>query len=165
MSRHIELAVLTIKNDRAVFKIVEQTHRESEFCQQFNSNTFEASNGVILKSSMFPNMIGNLKLFCRGNCYEKDDTELTCSIIDYVMLCEAITEYNVTDGKGYEKPWPEWDDKYFFISEYGEVDSTRFKESEFDYKLKEIGNFFRTEEEVVVAAEKVKALFKELSAK
>ena len=162
MSRHIELGVVKIKHDRVVFKIVEQTHRESEFCQQFNSNTFEASNGVILKSSMFPNMIGNLKLFCRGNDYEKDDTELTCSIIDYVMLCEAITEYNATNGTGYEK-WPKYGNFYFVVTENGSTDRYYFDESEFDFTMKEIGNFFRTEDEAKAAAEEFKTMLKKIS--
>lgn len=161
--RHIELGVLRNEGNWVIFKIVEQTHRGNEFCQQTAPDTFKSSNGIELVSVSSPAWGGANRLYCCGFLSNKDSIEIVCTTAEFAKISEAVTEYNSTDGKGYEKPWPQWDDRYFFISERGKVDSTCFEEREFDYNLKEIGNFFRTEEEALSAAEKVKALFKELA--
>lgn len=161
--RHIELGVVRNEGNWVIFEIVEQTHRGNEFCQQTVSDTFKASNGFELASISSPAWGGNDKLYCRGICSNKDSIDIICSTSEFARISEAINEYNTTNGKGYEKPWPQWDDRYYFVSECGKVDSTCFDESEFDYNLKEIGNFFRTEEEAEAAADKIKALLKELA--
>lgn len=164
--RHIELGVVKVENGMVTFKIVAQTHRNDEFSQQADYILFEAANGLKLRSWGGPEWKdGNPILHCRGHIYGHDNRELNCTTADFAKISEAVTEYNATDGKGYEKPWPQWDDRYFFVSERGKVDSTCFEEREFDYNLKAIGNFFRTSEEAEAAAGKFKALLKELAAK
>lgn len=164
--RHIELGVVKVEGDNVTFKIIEQTHRGGEFTQRGPLGIFKASNGLGLASRRHPEWKDdNHLLYCRGRACEKDDKELTCTASEFAKISEAVTEYNATDGKGYKKPWPQWDDRYFFVSERGTVDSTCFEEREFDYNLKEIGNFFRTSQEAEVASEKVRALLKELAAK
>lgn len=159
--RYIEIEVVKVNDDEVTFKIVKQTHREYGFCQQSIRNKFIASNSYKLVSFGFPAFSsGSHELFCQGDLVSYDDNEVDCNFKDFAKICEAITEYNTTDGKGYEKPWPQWDDRYYFVSECGEVDSTCFDESEFDYSLKESGNFYRTFEKASKVAEKIKLLFK-----
>lgn len=163
-SRHIELGVVKVEGNNVTFKIIEQTHRNEDFCQQTELDIFKASNEIVLKSRNTPGWRGNSStLFCRGYMLGKDSIEIVCTTAEFAKISEAVNEYNITDGKGYEKPWPQWDDRYFFVSERGKVDSTCFEEREFDYNLKEIGNFFRTREEAEAAAEKIKALFKKMA--
>lgn len=164
--RHrIELGVVKVEGDNVTFRIVEQTHRLNEFSQQ--GSVFRAFNGFSIGSSAYPAWGAAVSdmLWVRGDEIDKDNTELHCSVAKFAIVCEAITEYNASNGKGYEKPWPRRDDRYFFVSERGKVDSTCFGEREFDYNLKEIGNFFRTSQEAEAAADKVRALLKELAAK
>lgn len=163
--RHLELGVVKVEGDNVTFRIVEQTHRLNKFSQQ--GKVFRAFNGFSIGSSAYPawGIDASDMLWVRGDESDKDNTELHCSVAKFAIVYEAITEYNATGGKGYEKPWPQWDDRYFFVSERGKVDSTCFEEREFDYNLKEIGNFFRTSQEAEAAADKIKALLKELAAK
>lgn len=162
--RHIELGVVKVEGDKVTFKIIAQTHRNEDFCQQTELDIFEASNKIVLKSRNIPEWRDNEStLFCRGYILGKDSIEIVCTTAEFAKISEAVNEYNITDGKGYEKPWPQWDDRYFFVSERGKVDSNCFEEREFDYNLKEIGNFFRTEDEAEAAAEKIKALFKKMA--
>lgn len=164
--RHIELGVVKVEGDKVTFKIIEQTHKGKEFCQQIHSNTFQASNGVVLKSIGFSRMAGNLKLFCRGVICEKDDVEITCTAIKYAQINEAITEYNATNGKGYEKPWPQTGDRYFYITSDCIVGDGIFYDMALgDNERLACGNCFRTEDEAKAAADKVRALLKELAAK
>ena len=163
--RHIELGVVRHEGNWVMFKIVEQTHRGNEFCQQTAPDTFKASNGIELASVSSPAWGGANRLYCCGFLSDKDSIEIVCTASEFAKISEAVSEYNITDGKGYKKPWPQWDDRYFFVSECGKVDSTCFEEREFDYNLKEIGNFFRTSQEAEAAADKVKTLLKELAAK
>lgn len=159
--RHIEIEVVKVEDNKVTFKISKQTHRNKQFCQQINSNEFFASNGYKLVS--YANPAFNLyshELFCQGEFTEYNNNEIDCNFEDFAKICEAITEYNTIDGKGYEKPWPQWDDRYYFVSECGEVENTCFRERGFDYNLKEIGNFYRTFAEASKVAEKIKLLFK-----
>lgn len=159
--RCIELAVVKVEDNEVTFKISKQTHKNNEFCQQINTNKFFASNGYKLLSYAMP--VFNLyshELFCQGEFVDRDDDEINCNFEDFAKICEAITEYNTTDGNGYEKPWPQWDDRYYFVSECGEVENTCFRKKEFDYNLQEIGNFYRTFEEASKVAENIKLLFK-----
>lgn len=159
--RHIEIEVVKVNDNKVTFKIVKQSHREYGFCQQSNHNKFIASNGYKLVSVYFPSFSPEShELFCQGDLGNYDDDEVDCNVEDFAKICEAITEYNTTDGKGYEKPWPQWDDRYYFVSECGEVENTCFMERGFDYNLQEIGNFYRTFAEASKVAEKIKLLFK-----
>ncbi|WP_288593080.1 hypothetical protein [uncultured Victivallis sp.] len=164
--RHIELGVVKVEGDNVTFKIIEQTHREKEFSQQSDHHHFKASNGAELASGAFPAWKdGNHLLYCRGRACEEDDKELTCTASEFARISEAVTEYNATDGKGYEKPWPQTGDDYFYILENGALCSRIFYGDKYDHAMQDCGNFFRTSQEAEAAADKVRALLKELAAK
>ena len=161
--RHIELGVVRDEGNWVMFKIVEQTHRGNEFCQQTAPDTFKASNGIELVSVSSPAWEGANRLYCCGFCSNKDNIEIVCTTSEFALISEAVNEYNSTDGKGYEKSWPQNGDGYFYIASRGRIEYTEFTDEPFDTDCKAYGNFFRTEEEAMSAAEKVKALFKELA--
>ena len=163
--RHLELGVVRDEGNWVIFKIGEQTHRGNEFCQQTAPDTFKASNGIELASVSSPAWGGANRLYCCGFLSNKDSIEIVCTTAEFAKISEAVTEYNSTDGKGYEKPWPQNGDGYFYIASRGRIEYTEFTDEPFDTDCKAYGNFFRTEEEAMSAAEKVKALFKELAAK
>lgn len=159
--RHIEIEVVKVEDNKVTFKIAKQTHRNKQFCQQINSNTFISSNGYTLLS--YANPAFNLyshELFCQGECIECHNDEIDCNFEDFAKICEAITEYNTTDGKGYEKPWPQIGDKYYIVANCGEVLQYTFDGCIIDLELKNIGNFYRTFDEASKVAEKIKLLFK-----
>lgn len=159
--RHIEIEVVKVNDNEVIFKISKQTHREYEFCQQSNLNRFFASNGYKLISYYLPSFNSEThELFCQGELVNYDDKEVDCNLEDFAKICEAITEYNTTDGKGYEKPWPKLNDKYYIVSNCGEVLQYNFDGCNIDLELKNIGNFYRTFDEASKVAEKVKLLFK-----
>lgn len=164
--RHIELGVVRHEGNWVIFKIVEQTHRGNEFCQQTAPDTFKASNGIELASVSSPAWGGANRLYCCGFLSDKDSIEIVCTTSEFAKISEAVSEYNITDGKGYEKPWPQKGDRYFYVASYGVVEGGEFCDgSLFDNGCKAYGNIFRTEEEAVAAADKIKALLKELAAK
>ncbi len=164
--RHIELGVVNVEGDKVTFRIVEQTHRSGGFCQQPDLDIFKASNGVELASVCSPVWSSSsLRLYCRGRACVKDNTELNCTAVDFAKISEAILEYNSTNGKSYEKPWPQTGDEYFQIASNGEIGRDIFRGGDWDTGLQNFGNLFRTYEEAVAAADKIKALLKELAAK
>ena len=159
--RHIELAVVKVEGDKVTFKIADQTHRNDEFSQQVNSDEFKSSNGLCLLSHSVPEWFPLASsLYCRGSDKEQDNNRLTCTAVEFSRICEAISEYNSTDGRGYEKPWPQVEGKYFCIAADGRVDLFRFDGNEFDCKMQAFGNFFRTEAEAKAALERVKQALK-----
>ena len=164
--RHIELGVVKVEGDNVTFKIIEQTHWEKEFSQQSDHHHFKASNGLGLGSRVFPGWKDdNHLLYCRGRACEKDDKELNCTVVDFAKISEAVTEYNATDGKGYEKPWPRAGDQYFYIAPHCRIERVESIDDTFDTGCKACGNIFRTKKEAEAAADKIKALLKELAAK
>lgn len=159
--RHIELAVVEVEGDKVTFKIADQTHRNDEFSQQVNSDEFKSSNGLCLLSHSVPEWLPYASaLYCRGKGKAQDLCEITCTTIEFAKICEAVAEYNATDGKGREPRWPQEGDKYFCIAVDGELDRLTFDRSESDRKLQDFGNFFRTEEEAEAALERVKQALK-----
>lgn len=159
--RHIELAVVKVEGDNVTFRIVEQTHRRNDFSQQAMSRKFNSSNGIALSSFDQPCWDAAFAtLFCRGADKEKDMREITCTAVEFSRICEAISEYNSTDGRGYEKPWPSVGDKYFCIAPGGWVDRITFDMDGFDRKMQDFGNFFRTIEEAEAALERVRQALK-----
>lgn len=155
--RHIELAVVKVEGDKVTFKIVEQTHRNGEFSQQVNSDEFKSSNGLCLLSHSVPEWFPLASaLYCRGENKEQDMYEITCTAGEFSRICEAISEYNDTDGRGYEKPWPQAGDKYFCIATIGRIERFTFYGNEFDHKMQAFGNLFRAEAEAKAALERVK---------
>lgn len=159
--RHIEIEVVKVNDNYVIFKIAKQTHREYEFCQQSNLNKFFASNGYKLVSYYLPSFNSESHaLFCQGELVQHDDNEVDCTFEDFAKICEAITEYNTTDGKGYAKIWPQIGDEYYIVSSSGEVLQYTFDKCSIDLELKSSGNFYQTFEEASKVAEKVKLLFK-----
>lgn len=164
--RHIELGVVKVEGDKVTFKIIEQTHKRKEFCQQIDhniftasSNIFRASNEIKLGSKDIPGWIGNSSLlFCRGFFSDKDNIEIVCTTSEFARISEAVNEYNATDGKGYEKPWPQKGDEFFYILDNGAISSRIFDDDKYDCDMQDYGNLFRTEEEAIEARDKVKVL-------
>lgn len=151
--RHIELGVVKVEGGRVTFKIIEQTHWGEEFTQRGSLGIFEASNGIRLSSIVFPEWKDdNHLLYCRGCNCEKDDKELNCTAVDFAKISEAISEYNSTNGKGYEKPWPQIGNAYYFVTDQGVIFEFTYTEDAGDVKRRELGNFFRTRGEAVAAA-------------
>ena len=163
--RHIELGVVRNEGNWVIFKIVEQTHRGNEFCQQTAPDTFKASNGIELASVSSPAWRGANRLYCCGFLSNKDSIEIVCTTAEFAKISEAVTEYNSTDGKGYEKPWPQTGDRYFFISGDITPGNLIFTDCAFDHNCQTCCNIFRTYEEAVAAADKVRMMLKELAAK
>lgn len=159
--RHIELSVVGVEGDKVTFRIVEQTHRCDGFSRQDHPRVFKAANGFNLRSTGVPEWLPlDSALYCRGKGKAQDLCEITCTAVEFAQICEAVAEYNATDGRGYENPWPKKGDKYFCIAADGWVDLFRFDGNEFDCKMHAFGNFFRTKEEAEAALERVKQALK-----
>lgn len=157
--RHLELAVIRAEDNWVIFKIVEQTHRGKNFSQQTAADTFKASNGIKLGIRNFPEWSSDSsQLFCRGFSSDKDNIEIVCTTSEFARISEAVNEYNITDGKGYEKPWPQKGDEYFYILDNGAIYSRIFDGDKYDCDMQDYGNLFRTEEEAIEARDKVKVL-------
>lgn len=157
--RHLELAVVKVEGDQVTFRIAEQTHRGDEFCE--NGEKFKSRCGVILNSQSSPDLNRDRTiLFVRGIDSCMDDKEMTVSLFNFARIMEAVTEYNETDGWGYEKLWPQKGDKYFYISSAGAICDTNYDDVSVDNCLREFGNFFRTREEAEAALERVKKALK-----
>lgn len=163
-SRHIELGVVKVEGDKVTFRIVEQTHRGKNFSQQTATDTFKASNGIKLGTRNIPEWPSDSsQLFCRGFFSDKDNIEIVCTTSEFARISEAINEYNTTNGKGYEKPWPQKGDKYFYVTAGGDVSHCTFNGYNFDLDTQSFGNFFRTEQEALAARNKIEILLKELN--
>lgn len=159
--RHIEIAVVKVEGDNVTFRIVEQTHRCNGFSRQNNPHKFTAANGFQLRSAAHPEWGSDTSaLYCRGFERNDDNFEIVCSAIEFVRISEAVAEYNATDGRGYEKPWPSMGDKYFYIAVEGEVGSSTFYDTHYEHKMRVFGNLFRTEAEAEAAIERVKQALK-----
>lgn len=157
MERHLELIVVgEIKDSTIYFKIKEQTHREDDFC--YDGKTFEASNGYVLKSYYSPEYDGiSGIIYVRGYFEDYDDKVLSCSKDEYIAICEAVDEYNETNGAGYGNEWPEENDTYYFITPHCSIVKTKFTGNALDEENKAKGNCFKTERQ----AKKILNLFKE----
>lgn len=159
--RHIELAVVKVEGDKVTFKIADQTHRNDEFSQQVNSDELKSSNGLCLLSHSVPEWFPLASaLYCRGEGKVQDLCEITCTAIEFVRISEAVAEYNATDGRGYEKPWPSVGDKYFFVTWTGYIDHYTFDGDAYDQNMQNLGNFFRSEAEAKAALDRVKQALK-----
>ena len=158
-NRHIEISVVRVEEHTVTFRISRQTHREINFTP--NGDEFKSSCGVILNSQSFPECGGSCDvLFVRGCDPCKDDEEITVPLFNFAKIMQAVNEYNETDGKGYEKPWPQRGDKYFFISSTGVIHDVKYDNISLDNCLREFGNFFRTREEAEAAGERVRKALK-----
>lgn len=157
--RHIEISVVRIKEPTVTFRISQQTHREINFTP--NGDEFKSSCGVILNSQSFPECGGSCDvLFVRGCDPCKDDEEITVPLFNFAKIMQAITEYNETNGEGYEKPWPQNGDKYLCIDLAGCINEYDYDNDYMDEVRREFGNFFRTREEAEAASERVRKALK-----
>ena len=125
IKRHIELAVVKVDGDLVTFRIAEQTHRGEDFTQ--NGEEFVSSSGYRLVAGSHPQVEEEYdRLFVRGWSNDGDERCLVVSLEAFAKIMEAITEYNETNGAGYEKPWPQNGDKYLCIDSAGCI-------NEYDY--------------------------------
>lgn len=157
MERHLELIVVgEIKDSTIYFKIKEQTHREDDFC--YNGRTFIASNGYVLKSYYLPEYDGiSGIIYVRGYFEDHDDKVLSCSKDEYTDICDAVNEYNETNGAGYKSDWLKENTIYYFITPHLTIVQTEYTEEAIDEENRSKGNYFRTEKQ----AKQVLNLFKE----
>ena len=158
--RHIEIAVDAVEGENVRFHIVEQTHRESEFSlnnEGLLTIRFQGKNGVKLASYFFPQYREeDSVMFVRGADKEKDDLPIEVTFEQFARIMETITEYNLTNGHGYEKPWPKKGDFYYSVEADGIIRKTLFVDENFDNNRRKFGNFFRTREAAEAALERVK---------
>lgn len=160
--RHIELAVVKVEGDQVTFRIAEQTHRGKDFTP--NGEKFKSSCGYFLIVDTYPGFRDDYTgkiLFVRGYGSAEDDSKITVSLHNFAGIMQAINEYNETDGKGYEKSWPQKGDKYFYITSLFEVASGKYGDMPtFEKILFDAGNCIRTREEAEAALERVKKALK-----
>lgn len=156
--RHIELRVVKVNGDYVTFQIADQTHRGKTFSQ--DGAFFKAKNGLWLASADKESFKCENVIFVRSDNKKFDDANIACTVYDFANVMEAVAEYNETDGRGYEKPWPQYRDKYFCIQSTGHVTSTDYDNHPIDNDRREFGNFFRTREKAEAALERVKKALK-----
>lgn len=158
--RHIELAVIKVEGDEVTFQIVEQTHRCDDFTP--NGSAFKSSRGIKLESVGVPAASTYCDIACvRGFNEDGDKRHMTVSVLRFAKIMEAINEYNETNGLGYKKPWPKTGDLYYYVDTDGSVESCQYADKyDIDNDRRKAGNFFKTEEEAAIVAERVKAVFK-----
>lgn len=153
--RHLELAVVKVEGDQVTFRIAEQTHRCGDFT--LKGPKFKSRSGYRLESESCPGAPAHVScLFVRGWLSRRDDAEVTAPLDAFARIMEAVNEYNETNGKGYEKPWPQEGDKYYFLDSTGFIRDTNYDDYQLDNGRREFGNFFRTREEAEAALERVK---------
>lgn len=160
--RHIELAVVKVDGDQVTFRIAEQTHRGIDFSKNAPYHHFCGSNGIVLFSFDHPFYDPERNdIYVRGRCCSCDDEQMTVSVDKFARIMETINEYNETDGEGYEKPWPQDGDWYFYVASDGEVGNCKYDPEKYTHRrMEEIGNLFRTREEAEAALERVKKALK-----
>lgn len=146
--RHLELAVVKSEWDQITFRIAEQTHFGKDFCQK--GKVFKAKNGISI-ASLSKTIIGGIS---------PKDEEYKCRIDNFIWIMEAVTEYNETDGKGYEKPWPQNGSDFYYVGTEGVISKGLYRGNSFWEKCVMFGNFFRTREEAEAALERVKKALK-----
>ena len=161
--RHLELAVVAVENDIVKFKVSDQFYCGDEFSKQEIKSEFKSNHGLIIQLDgkfEWDGYNGILTLNRFQNVSKHEETTL-CTVYNFAAIMEAITEYNETDGQGYEKPWLQNGDWYFYVASYGEVGNCKYDPEKYTHRrMEEIGNFFRTIEEAEAALERVKKALK-----
>ena len=158
--RHTELSVVSIKEPTVTFRISQQTHRGEEFTPNGNSREFKGSCGFFLSSQGAPEFGECLQtLFVRGWVSSEDDNKITVPLIAFAKIMQAVTEYNETDGKGYD--YLNVGDTFYIIDEFGNVEEREYEgDNDGIFRRKVFGNFFRTWEEAEAASELVRKALK-----
>ena len=163
MKRHLELADVCVKNNIVKFRVADQFYFGDEFSAQLYKHEFTAKNGLIIRLGEKLewdefNEILSLRRFLNINTFEET---IECNVHHFADIMEAINEYNETNGKGYEKPWPQNGDWYFYVASDGEVGHFKYDPEKYTHRrMEEIGNLFRTREEAEAALERVKKALK-----
>ena len=163
MRRHLELAVVAVENDIVKFKVADQFYFGDEFSKQEIKSEFKARNRVTIRLEgklewdEYSDILIIRRFWSLGNVNETTE----CNVHNFADIMEAVNEYNETDGRGYENPWPQNNDRYYCISEGGLIYHTNFHDDyAFDNNRLSFGNFFRTREEAEAALERVKKALK-----
>ena len=101
-------------------------------------------------------------LYVQGYANCLDDQEITVSLFNFARIMEAVTEYNETNGKGYEKLWPQEGDTFYCITSKMTVSRGEFGSSldGYEFEMRDAGNCFKTFEEANAALERVKKALK-----
>lgn len=162
MRRHLELAVVAVENGIVAFKVADQFYDESEFCDQYNKSEFKAKNlvTICLGEKLKWDKDNKILYLRRLHDVIKVDETIKCSVHHFADTMEAVNEYNETNGKGYEKQWPQKGDKYFCIHTTGCMNEYTYDNDYMDKAHREFGNFFRTREEAEATLERVKKALK-----
>ncbi len=154
--RYLELAIVKIEDDTVTFKIAKQTHRNGSFTTK--GDRLDCINGETLHSVAHP-ATTPVTFFVRGQANALDDYEATCTTARWAKICEAVQEYNATNGEGYPKPWPQKGDAYFYLNiavSKAQVGNSTWSADCIDEGRKALGNFFRTREEAEAALVRVR---------
>ena len=160
--RHLELAVVAVEDVVITFKVVDQFYGGDEFSKQANKHEFTAKNGITIRLDEKFEWDGFNRILSLRRIWNTDNADETanCYVHQILDILQAITEYNETDGKGDEKPWPQRGDKYFCIDTTGCTNEYTYDKDYVDKAHREFGNFFRTIEEAEAARERVKKALK-----
>lgn len=161
MKRHLELAVVDVKNVDITFKVVDQFYGGDEFSKQANKHEFTAKNGITIRLDEKFEWDGFNRILSLRRIWNTDNVDETanCYVHQIVYILQAISEYNETDGIGYKKSWPQDGDEYYFMTPNGTIEVAVYhSESSFPSECKAFGNLFRTREEAEAAREHVKTI-------
>lgn len=159
--RHIALEVIKVNNDRVTFKIAKQTHRGENFCKY--GYHFEAANGIKISSVGSPCYITDAPytVGLRGEDSEFDNDEIVVSARKFALICEAVTEYNETNGTGYgKKCYREDDPKYYYITSTGLIKCCIYDSRPINEQRRKFGNLFGTRAAAETALKHVKKALK-----
>jgi len=92
--RVLKIGNAKIDGDSITFQIVEQSHRNKEFCE--DGDTFTSSGNFVLTSDASPAVYSFMENLLNVRGYDKsaDDVVMTVDLKKYVRIIEAIKEYN-----------------------------------------------------------------------
>lgn len=161
--RHLEIAVVSVEADVLTLKVADQYYFGDEFSKQENKHEFTAKNGLTIRLGEKlewdeSNEILSLRRFRNINTFEET---IECNVHKIADILAAINEYNETNGNGYENPWPQTGDLYYYVDTDGSVESCQYADKcDIDNNRRESGNFFATKEAAKIAAERVKKALK-----
>lgn len=162
MRRHLELAVVDVENDIVKFKVEDQFYCGDEFSNQKLKREFEAKCGVIIQlgDKLAWDGYNEILTLNKFQSVSKREETAQCNVHHFADIMEAVNEYNETDGKGYEKPWPQDGEKYYSFDSSGCIGEYYYDHDCTDEVRREFGNFFRTREDAEAALERVKKALK-----
>ena len=157
ISPRIEIGNVAVRQDadKVEFQIVKQNHRGVNFME------FRAPNGILLKSNNFPAWDAKKNILnVLGTEEDKDNFKIVCSIADFALIVEAISDYN--NGNARASSFPRYDDIYYYVTESAQVASAVYSDSVEDRVRKDAGNLFKESGKAQEAADRVKEIFESL---